>query len=228
MQYRMVGEPYPVVECLLESGETMKTEKGSMVWMAPNIKMQTSTGGDGLGKMLGRMIAKESIFMNFYTAENGQGMIAFGSSFSGSIRGIQISPNQGIICQKSSFLASEMGVDLTVTFSRRFGAGLFGGEGFVMQRMSGSGMVFIEIDGSAVEYDLAPGQSRIIDTGHLVMMDESCTMDVQTVSGAKNILFGGEGIFNTIVTGPGHIILQTMTAKGLAAEIIPFLPSGNR
>jgi uncharacterized protein (TIGR00266 family) len=228
MQYRIIGEPFPVVECLLESGETMKTEKGSMAWMTPNMQMQTSTAGGGLGKMLGRMVSGESIFLNFYTAQGGQGTISFGSSFSGSIRGIQLSPGKSIVCQKSSFLASEMGVELSVTFSKKFGAGLFGGEGFVMQRMSGQGMVFIEIDGSAVEYDLVPGQSMIVDTGHLVMMDESCSIDIQTVPGVKNMIFGGEGIFNTVVTGPGKIILQTMTMKGVAEAIIPYIPSGNK
>ncbi|MDR1028851.1 MAG: TIGR00266 family protein [Clostridiales Family XIII bacterium] len=227
MNYRIIGEPMPVVECTLNGGEAMKTEKGSMAWMSPNMRMETSAGG-GIGKAFGRMLSGDSIFQNIYTAEGGQGMICFGSSFTGSIRAIQITPQKAVICQKSSFLASELGVDLSIYFKKKLGSGLFGGEGFIMQRMSGSGMLFIEIDGTAVEYDLAPGQAMIVDTGHLVMMEETCGMDVVQVPGIKNIMFGGEGVFNTRVVGPGKIILQTMTVSGLAASLIPYLPSGNK
>lgn len=226
MEYSIIGEPMPVVECSLNSGETMKTEKGSMAWMSPNMKMETNTGG-GIGKALGRMLGGDSIFQNFYTAEGGPGKICFGSSFIGSIRAIPITPQKAVICQKSSFLASEMGVDLTVFFRKKLGTGLFGGEGFIMQRMSGSGMLFIEIDGTAVEYELAQGQTMIVDTGHLVMMEETCSMDIVQVPGIKNIMFGGEGVFNTRVTGPGKIILQTMTISGLAAALMPYISQGN-
>jgi uncharacterized protein (TIGR00266 family) len=227
MEYKIIGEPLPVVECALNSGETMKTEKGSMVWMSPNMQMETSAGG-GIGKALGRMFSGDSIFQNFYTAQGGPGLITFGSSFTGSIRAIRVTPDKPIICQKSSFLASEVGVDVAIYFRKKLGAGLFGGEGFIMQRMSGDGMLFIEIDGSVIEYTLAAGQSMIVDTGHLVMMEETCTMDVVQVPGIKNMLLGGEGIFNTVVTGPGQIVLQTLTAKGLAESLIPFLPTGNK
>ena len=217
----------PVVECQLAAGEAMKTEKGSMVWMSPNMKMETNTGGGGLGKMLGKALSGESIFQNIFTSQGSPGCIAFGSSFVGSIRAIEIAPNKAAICQKSSFLASEMGVDLSIHISKKLGAGFFGGEGFIMQKMSGQGIAFIEIDGSAVERTLAPGESILIDTGNLVMMDETCTMDIQKVAGIKNKLLGGEGFFNTIVTGPGKIILQTITVPRIAESLIPYLPTGN-
>lgn len=221
MQYQVIGTPLPVVQCDLLAGETMITEGGGMSWMSPNMRMETKAGG--FGKAMGRMFSGESLFLNYYTAQGGPGMIAFSSSLPGSIRAVQITPNAGIICQKTAFLACETGVDLSITFRKRLGAGLFGGEGFIMQRLSGQGMAFIEIDGHAVEYNLAAGQQMVVDTGYLAMMDETVTMDVVTVPGAKNILFGGEGLFNTIVTGPGRIVLQTQPLIKLAQL---FMPSG--
>ena len=221
MQYKIVGEPMPAVICELESGESMITERGSMSWMSPNMEMKTNAGG--VGKALGRLFSGESIFQNTYTA-NGAGMIAFASSFPGAIRVVEVTPDRPVITQKGSFLAAESGVELSVFFQKRFGAGLFGGEGFIMQKLTGSGLAFLEIDGSAVEYELQPGQSMIVDSGNLAMMDASCSMDVVAVKGVKNALFGGEGLFNTIVTGPGKIVVQTMPASGVAAAIIPYLP----
>jgi len=224
MQYQIIGEPMPVVQCQLQAGEAMKTEKGSMVWMSPNMQMQTNAGG-GIGSAFGRALVGESMFQNIYTAQGGPGMIAFGSSFVGSIRAYQVSQGRSVICQKRAFLASEMGVDLSVFFQKKLGAGFFGGEGFIMQRLSGNGTVFVEIDGYAVEYNLAPGQCMLVDTGNLAVMDDTCTIDIQQVKGFKNIMFGGEGLFNTMVTGPGRIVLQTMSINGFAASLVPFLPS---
>jgi len=224
MQYRFIGEPMPVVECLLASGEAMKTESGSMVWMSPNMKMDTTSDG-GVGKVFSRMVSGESMFLNTYTAQGGQGYIAFGSSFTGSIRAIQVTPEREVIAQKSSFLASEMSVDISIHFRKNIASSLFGGEGFIMQRFSGYGMVFVEIDGSAVERDLAPGEQIIIETGNLVMMDSTCTMDIVTVPGLKNKLLGGEGFFNTVVSGPGHIVLQTITLPRVVQTIAPMLPA---
>ena len=223
MKYEIRGEPLPVVICTLENGETMISESGAMSWMSPNLKMETR--GGGAGKMLGRMFSGESLFQNRYTAEGGQGMIAFASSFPGSIRAVQIDPAHPVVVQKSGFLASTAGVELSVFFQRKLGSGFFGGEGFIMQKLSGSGMAFIEIDGSAVEYNLAPGQQLIADTGYVAMMDASCQMDVQTVKGVKNVLFGGEGLFNTVVTGPGRVTLQTMPLTGFASTIASVLPT---
>lgn len=224
MKYEILGEPLPVVTCFVGAGETLITERGSMSWMSPNMKMETTTNG-GIGKALGRMFSGEALFQNRYTAVGGEGLIAFASSFPGSIRALQISPGNNMIVQKSAFLASEAGVELSIYFQKKLGAGFFGGEGFIMQKLSGQGIAFIEIDGHAVEYELKAGQQMVIDTGYLAAMTESCTMDIKTVPGVKNMLFGGEGVFNTIVTGPGRIILQTMPVSNVAATIRPFIPT---
>ena len=220
MQYKIEGTPLPVVICTLEPGEQMITERGSMSWMSPNMKMETTSNG-GVGKALGRMFAGEALFQNRYTAEGGSGMIAFASSFPGSIVALDITPDKPVIIQKRAFLASEPGVELSVQFQKKVAAGFFGGEGFIMQKLSGRGKAFVEIDGAAIEYQLAAGEKMIVDTGYLAMMDATCDMSVETVSGAKNIFFGGEGLFNTVITGPGRIVLQTMPISGLANAVRP-------
>ena len=226
MKYEIVGESMPAVICELQANESMITESGSMAWMSPNMDMSTNAGGS-LGRAFGRLFSGESIFQNVYTAQGGPGMIAFASSFPGSIRAVEITPQRPVVVQKSGFLAAVSSVELSVFFQKKLGAGFFGGEGFIMQKLSGSGTAFLEIDGSAVEYDLAPGQRLVVDTGNLAMMDATCSIDIQTVKGVKNVLFGGEGLFLTVVTGPGKVILQTMPISGMAAALIPFLPSGN-
>lgn len=226
MQYKIEGTPLPVVICQLDRGECMMTEKGSMSWMTPNMKMETTSNG-GIGKALGRMLAGESIFQNRYTAEGGEGMIAFASSFPGTILPVEITSDRPVIVQKSAFLAGVESVDISLFLQKKLGAGFFGGEGFIMQKLSGEGIVFVEIDGSTVEYDLAPGQQMIVDTGYLAMMDATCSMDITAVKGAKNMFFGGEGAFNTVITGPGKIVLQTMPVNSVAGALIPFMPSGN-
>ena len=225
MRYEVKGETLPVVVCYLDDGEQMITERGSMSWMSPNMRMETGTNG-GLGKAFGRMFAGEAMFQNTYTAMGGQGMIAFASSFPGRIVPFQIGPGRELVVQKSGFLASETGVNLSVFFQKKLGAGFFGGEGFIMQKLTGQGIVFLEFDGHVVEYDLQPGQQIIVDTGYLAAMEGTCKLDIQTVSGVKNVLFGGEGLFNTIVTGPGHVWLQTMPISAVAGQILRFVPSG--
>lgn len=224
MEYTIEGGTLPVVICQLSSGEAMITERGSMSWMSPNMRMETTSNG-GLGKALGRMFAGEALFQNRYTAQGGPGMIAFASSFPGSIRPFEIGPGRELIVQKSGFLASEDTVELSVFFQKKLGSGFFGGEGFIMQRLSGRGLAFAEFDGHVVEYDLAPGQSMIVDTGYLAAMDATCSMEIQTVPGVKNMVFGGEGLFNTVVTGPGRIYLQTMPISAVAGVLRPFMPS---
>ncbi|MDY6037867.1 MAG: TIGR00266 family protein [Eubacterium sp.] len=226
MQYKIVGEPLPVVICDVSAGESLITEKGAMSWMSPNMKMETQ-GTGGFGKMMGRMFSGESMFQNKYTAQGGPGQIAFASSFPGTIKPFYIEPGKEIIVQKSGFLASEASVELSVFFQKKFGSGLFGGEGFIMQRLSGHGTAFVEIDGATVEYTLAPGQKIIVDTGYIAVMDATCTIDIQGVGGIKNALLGGEGLFNTVVTGPGKILLQTMPINSVAAAINPFIATGN-
>ena len=224
MKYQIHGEPMPVVICELDAGESMITEKGSMSWMTPGIKMETNAGG-GVGKALGRMFSGESIFQNVYTASQSGCTIAFASSFPGSIRAIELHPGETIIAQKSAFLAATQGIELSIHFKKKLSAGFFGGEGFIMQKISGSGIVFLEIDGSAVEYELAAGEKMIVDTGNLALMTGTCSMDVEMVKGVKNVLFGGEGLFNTVVTGPGKVTFQTMPISGFAGAISSVLPN---
>ncbi len=226
MRYEIKGETLPVVVCYLESGERMITERGSMSWMSPNMEMQTTSNG-GIGKMFGRAFSGEALFQNTYTAKGGNGMIAFASSFPGSIKAFQISPGNEMIFQKSAFLAGESGVDLSIHFHKKVASGLFGGEGFILQRVSGMGIVFAEFDGHVVEYELQPGQKIVIDSGHLAAMTPSCQMDIQTIRGLKNVVFGGEGLFNTVITGPGRVWLQTMPISNVAGALIPFLPERN-
>ena len=226
MKYEIKGDSLPVVICELENGEKMITESGAMSWMSPNMKMETSSNG-GVGKVFGRMVSGEKMFQNIYTATNGMGTIAFASSFPGSIRAFEISPGNELIVQKSGFLASEVGVNLSVFFQKKIGSGLFGGEGFVMQKLSGNGIAFVEIDGSTIEYDLQAGQQIVIDTGYLAAMSSTCSMEIQTIPGIKNVLFGGEGMFNTVVTGPGKVILQTLPISNVAAALRSFIPTGN-
>ncbi len=226
MKYRIEGSPLPVVICELTAGETMITESGSMSWMTPNMQMETTTNG-GLGKAFGRVFSGENMFQNRYTAMGANGMIAFASSFPGSIIPIEITPDKPIIVQKRAFLAATSGVELSVHFQKKFGAGLFGGEGFIMQRLSGSGLAFIEIDGHAVNYDLAPGQQMVVDTGYLAMMDATCNMEIKSVPGLKNKFFGGEGFFNTVITGPGKLTVQTMPVHKVASAIQPYIVSGS-
>ena len=215
-----------MVICELQQGERMITESGSMSWMSPNMKMETSTNG-GIGKAFGRLFSGENIFQNIYTAVGGPGMIAFASSFPGSIRAFEISPGNEMIFQKSAFLAGESSINLSVFFNKKLGSGIFGGEGFIMQKVSGSGIVFAEFDGHVVEYDLAAGQQIVVDTGYLAAMTSSCRMDIQSVPGVKNMLFGGEGIFNTVITGPGRVWLQTMPISHVAGVLRPYMPTGN-
>ena len=204
MKYQIVGDTLPAVICQLEPGEKMITEGGGMSWMSPNMLMETTSNG-GIGSVIGRMFSGEKAFQNVYTAQEGEGMIAFASCFPGSIRAFEIAPGQEIIAQKSAFLASTAGVEMSVFFQKRIAGGLFGGEGFIMQRLSGNGTVFLEFDGHIKEYELAPGQQIVVDTGYLAAMTAGCTIDIQTVPGVKNMLFGGEGIFNTVITGPGRV-----------------------
>ena len=224
MRYEIKGGSFPVVICQLQDGESMITEKGSMVWMSPNMAMETQ--GGGLGKMFSKAFSGESMFHNVYTAQ-GDGMIAFGSSFPGKILAVEVGSGRELILQKSAFLASQPTVELSIAFNKKLGVGFCGGEGFIMQRLSGYGMAFVEIDGDLVEYDLAPGQQLVVDTGNVAGFESTVTMDIRQVPGLKNKLMGGEGLFNTYLTGPGKIWLQTMPIISMAAALSGLLPKGN-
>lgn len=220
MQYEIKGTPLPVLIMNLSAGEQIKTEQGAMSWMSPNMEMSTNAGG-GIGKAFGRMFSGESMFQNIYTCKGGDGLLACASSFPGEILPIRISAEQTIAAQKSAFLACESGVDMSIHFQKKGIAGFFGGEGFILQKFTGNGIVFLEIDGSVIEYTLAPGQSLVVDTGILAAMDLSVSVDIQSVKGVGNALFGGEGLFNTVLTGPGRIWLQTMPKSTLAQAVAP-------
>ncbi len=224
LNYKIEGGHLPVVICYPEPGQTLCTESGAMSWMSPNMHMETNSGG-GVKKALGRLFSGDSLFMNEYTPQGGTGMIAFASSFPGSIIPYEVTPGNGIIVQKRGFLAMEKGLDLSVYFQRKLGRGFFGGEGFIMQKISGSGLVFLEIDGHCVEYTLGTGESIIVDTGYLAAMSETCTMEVQQIKGAKNIFLGGEGLFHTRVTGPGKVYIQSMPIAQIANQLIPYMPT---
>lgn len=232
MQYEVKNAPLPVLICKLGAGESVECQKGAMSWMTATMKMETSLGSGGsgllgaLGKMAKSAVTGESIFRNKYSAQGGDGEIAFASSFPGDILCFDTT-SKAIVAQKSAYLANTIGVNMDIFFQKKVGAGLFGGEGFIMQKFSGSGMVFLEINGSYVEYELAAGQSMYIDTGYLAAMEETCTMDIETVKGVGNVLLGGEGLFNTKVTGPGKIWLQTMPVNILAGAIQPFITSSS-
>lgn len=224
MEYKIVGQPFPAVVCNLKQGEVMLSDSGAMAWMDPCMEMGTTSNG-GIGKMFGRMISNETVFMNTYTA-NADGEIAFASSFPGEIRHYVVEPGKEIVVQKSSFLASEATVERSVFFNKKAMTGIFGGEGFVMSKLSGQGSVFVEIDGAAVEYDLAAGQEIVVDTGYVAVMDATCTMTTETVKGIKNKVLGGEGFFNTVVSGPGKVVIQTMPITAIASSLMRFMPTG--
>ena len=222
LNYKIEGGHLPVVICYPEPGQTLCTESGAMSWMSPNMHMETNSGG-GIKKALGRFLSGDSLFMNEYTAQGATGMIAFASRFPGSIIPFEVTPGNGIIVQKKGFLAMEKGLDLSVYFQRKLGRGFFGGEGFIMQKISGNGLVFLEIDGHCVEYTLGAGESIIVDTGYLAAMSETCTMDIEHIIGAKNIFLGGEGLFHTKVSGPGKVYIQSMPIWQIAQELIPYM-----
>lgn len=225
MRYKIEGDNLPVLKILLEPGEAIECESGAMSWMDDEIQMQTSAGG--IGKMFGRMLTNEHAFTNTYIA-NRQGEIAFSSRFPGSIRAVEVTPGNGIVVQKGSFLASFGNITNEVYIQKRLGGGLFGGEGFLMRRFTGNGIVFLEIDGSAHDYEIPAGDCKIVDTGYVAAMSENCRMEIRTISGVTNVLFGGEGLFNTVVYGPGKVILQSMPIASTAMHLYNYMPHPSR
>jgi len=221
MKYSIEGGTLPAVLIQLEQGETIISEAGGRTWSLGPVKAESKAEG-GVGKAIGRLFAGEGLFMSRYTAE-GPAEIGFSSSFPGTIVAYELGAGESIIAQKSSFMCATLGVELSVHFQKKLGAGLVGGEGFIMQKITGPGTVFLEIDGYCKEYELQAGEKVVCDTGVLAIMSETCQMDVQMVKGVKNMLFGGEGLFDTVITGPGKVYLQTMTIAKLAGLIVPYV-----
>ena len=222
MKYEIIGGNLPVVEVALDANESMICEAGAMSWMSNHLTMSTS--GGGLGKMFSKAFSGESMFRNTYTAEGKPGMIAFASSVPGSIVAVELN-NNAIIAQKGAFLAATSGIDTQIAFQSKAKTGIFGGEGFIMQKIFGTGTVFLEIDGSTVIKELAAGEKITVDTGYVAYMSETCKMEAVGVAGMKNKLLGGEGLFNTVITGPGKVALQTMPISQLAGRIAAFIPT---
>ena len=216
MKYEIKGDSLPVLICKLNAGDEILTQAGGMSWHTEGISVKTK-GKGGLGKMLGRAFAGESMFQNIYSASRDGEEIAFASSFPGSILPIEVSRYNELIIQKRAFLASETTVDTSMYFQKKLGAGFFGGEGFIMLKLSGDGKAFLEVDGAVHKYELEPGQRIIVDTGHLVAMDSTCSMNIETAGGFKSMMLGGEGLFNTVITGPGKVYLQSMPLDRLRA-----------
>jgi uncharacterized protein (TIGR00266 family) len=225
MNYRIEGGSLPVAILNLSAGEVVISESGGRSWMRGPVLTETTSYG-GAKKVFSRMFSGESLFMSRYTAQ-GDAEIAFASSFPGNILVRELAPGESVICQKSSFLCGMGNLDISIHFQKKLGRGLFGGEGFIMQKITGPGIVFVEVDGYSPVYELAPGERLICDTGVVAMMDASCGFDIQMVKGAKNMFFGGEGFFDTVVTGPGKVYMQSMTIEHLASLIIPYIPTNN-
>lgn len=225
MNYEIKGGALPVVIMKLNRGESVFTESGGMGWMSEDIEMSTNMEG-GLFGGIARKLAGESLFMTTYTSNKDSSTIAFPSSFPGKIIPVELGSGQSVICQKKTFLCAEREVKLEMHFRKKLGAGVFGGEGFILQKISGPGMAFMEIDGDVVEYNLAPGEVMKVDTGHVAMFEPTVSFDIEMLKGFKNMFFGGEGLFLARLKGPGKVWLQTMPIMNLAREIIPFIPTG--
>lgn len=227
MNYQIIGKTVPTVEVTLNKGESMYTQRGGMTWQTQGINMSTNARG-GFMKSIGRMFAGESIFMSTYTAEVDNAQIAFSTTIPGDIKAVNLSemPN-GITLQKGSFLCAEPGVELNIAFSKRFSAGLFGGEGFILQKAQGKGMLFLEIDGDPIEKELAPGEILKVDTGNVVAFENTVSYEIETVKGLGNILLGGEGLFLTRLVGPGKVIIQSQNFGDFAGRIISMMPKSN-
>ena len=227
MKYEIVGKTVPVVEVTLDKNESMFTQKGAMAWQTKGISMKTNAHG-GVMKSLSRMFTGESIFMNTYTSEMDGAKVAFATTVPGDVEVVDLSKyKNGITLQKGAFLCAQLSVDLKITFSKRFTAGLFGGEGFILQKATGNGLLFLEVDGDPIIKELAAGEVIKVDTGNVVAFENSVSYEVETVKGLSNIFLGGEGLFLTKLTGPGKVIIQSQNFGDFAGRIISMMPKSN-
>ena len=224
MEYQLIGTTMQAVILELDPGETVYSESGGMAWMSGNINMQTSGRGGGLGGMFKRAVSGESLFLVEYTSQGGKGIVAFASDAPGKIVPLNLGPGQQMIAQKQAFLCAEKTVVMDIQFRKKLGAGFFGGEGFIMQRLTGPGIAFVCLDGEIMEYTLGPDQVLKVDTGHVAMYEPTVAFDIEMMKGFRNILFGGEGLFLATLRGPGRVWLQTMPMMNLAKAIAEYLP----
>ena len=227
MRYEMIGKTVPAVEFPLNRGQSIYSQRGGMTWQTDGINMKTNARG-GVMKSLGRMFTGESIFMNTYTANVDGAKVAFATTVPGDIVSVNVGENNGFTVQKSSFLCAEPGVDMSIAFTKKFSAGLFGGEGFVLQKAKGNGMLFFEVDGDPVERILAPGEVLKVDTGNVVGFESTVSYEIETVKGLGNIFLGGEGLFLTKLVGPGRVIIQSQNFGDFAGKILGMMPKNNR
>lgn len=224
MNYEINGSVMQTLEIILEEGDSVYTESGGMAWMTGNIQMETSTRG-GMLKGLARSLAGESLFLTSYTCRGGKALITFTPEAPGEILPLELADNQSIICQKDAFMVAEDSITLELHLRKKLGAGFFGGEGFILQKLTGPGAAWVEIAGEVRTYKLGPGQTMRVDPGHIAMYEPTVNYDIERVGGLKNVLFGGEGLFLATLTGPGRIWLQSMPLSNLAAKIARYLPN---
>ncbi len=223
MKYEIHGTVFQSVDVHLQAGESVYTQRGGMAWQRGAIEMSTNAKG-GLMAGLGRMLAGESLFMTTYTCRAGEGVITFAPGAPGKAVGMSLTAGQSLICQKGAFLAAESTVKLETAFQKRLGAGLFGGEGFILQKVTGPGTVWLEIPGEVRDYALGPGETMQVDPGYVAFFEPTVSYDIVTVKGVKNVIFGGEGLFLAALRGPGRVWLQTMPLTVLAAGLVPLMP----
>ena len=226
MEYEIRGTVMQVLDLKLNSGESVYTEKGGMSWMSPDIAMTTNAKG-GMLKGVGRLFSGESFFMTTYTSSANQSELVLSSEFPGKIVPMTLTEGKNIICQRDSFMVAEETVQLSVAFQKKLGAAIFGGEGFILQKLSGTGTAFLEVAGELTEYDLKPGQILKVDPGHIAFFEESVTYDINRIKGLKNMVFGGEGIFLATLEGPGKIWLQSMPLSKLAQKLSQYMIKAN-
>jgi uncharacterized protein (TIGR00266 family) len=224
MEYEIIGSTLQAVVIRLPEGQQLFSERGGMSWMTEHIDMQTNAEG-GIGGIFKRMFSGESIFMVTFTSQSGTGLVGFSAEFPGKIIPLNLGEGQKMICQKDAFMCAERSVTLDIHFRKKLGAGLFGGEGFIMQSLTGPGVAFVEMDGEIVEYTLRPGEVLKVDSGHVAMYEPTVDFSIEMVKGFKNMLFGGEGLFLTTLRGPGRVWLQTMPAINLAKKLANYMPS---
>ena len=224
MRYEIHGDVLPSIDVWLDRGDSVFTERGGMAWMKGDIDMNTNTRG-GLLAGLGRALAGESLFMTTYTCKGNQALVTFTPEAPGRILAFELAAGESLICQKDAFMAAQEGVKMEIAFSKRLGAGFFGGEGFILQKITGPGVVWLEIAGDVREYELQSGEVMKIDPGHIALYEQHVDYSIETVRGVKDVLFGGEGLFLATLRGPGKIWLQTMPLNNLAAKIAQYIPS---
>ncbi|GAB4521391.1 MAG: hypothetical protein Fur0018_01840 [Anaerolineales bacterium] len=223
MRYEIHGTTLPTVDVYLSQGEAMYTESGGMAWMRGHVRMDTNTRG-GLMAGLGRALAGESLFMTTYTCLNDKAVITFAPEAPGNILVQELAEGESLICQRDAFMCAQTSVTLKMEFRKRLGAGLFGGEGFILQRVTGPGLVFLEIPGEVREYELGNLEIMKVDPGHIAAFEPSVAYDITTVKGLKNIFFSGEGLFLAILRGPGKVYLQSLPLPNLAAKLARYMP----